>query len=69
MQVKFILCYSESLSSENLKQVCNFEKLGGDGNIRQDIRISAKENLGHYKLQQHKPWFNEECSELQKDVG
>jgi hypothetical protein len=33
-------------------------------NIRENIRISAKESLGHYELQQHKPWFDDECSKL-----
>jgi len=30
-------------------------------NIKENIRISAKENLGLYELKQHKPWFDEEC--------
>jgi hypothetical protein len=33
-------------------------------NIRENIKISAKENLGHYELNQHKSWFNGECSKL-----
>jgi hypothetical protein len=33
-------------------------------NIKENIKISAKESLGHYKLQQHKPWFDDECSKL-----
>jgi ubiquitin len=33
-------------------------------NIRENIKISAKESLGHYELQQHKPWFDDECSKL-----
>jgi predicted metallo-beta-lactamase superfamily hydrolase len=33
-------------------------------NIRENIKTSAKENLGHYKLQQHKPWFDDEYSKL-----
>jgi hypothetical protein len=28
------------------------------------IKISAKEHLGHYKLKQHKLWFDKECSKL-----
>jgi hypothetical protein len=32
--------------------------------IRDNIKISAKESLGYYKLKKHKPWFKEECSEL-----
>jgi hypothetical protein len=27
--------------------------------IRENINISAKENLGYYELKKHKPWFNE----------
>ena len=30
-------------------------------NIKEDIKISAKECFGMYKLQQHTPWFDEEC--------
>jgi hypothetical protein len=33
-------------------------------NIRENIQISAKESLGHYELQQHKPWFDDECSTI-----
>jgi hypothetical protein len=33
-------------------------------NIRQNRQISAKESLGHYELQQHKPWSDDECSKL-----
>jgi hypothetical protein len=29
-------------------------------NIRENIKTSAKESLGHYKLLQHKPWFDDE---------
>jgi hypothetical protein len=32
--------------------------------IRDNIRISAKESLGYYKLKKHKPWFKEGFSEL-----
>jgi len=30
-------------------------------NIKENIKTSAKESLGLYKLKQHKPWFDEEC--------
>ena len=30
-------------------------------NIRENIKTSAKESLGLYKVKQHKPWFDEEC--------
>jgi hypothetical protein len=32
--------------------------------IRENIKISAKDNLGYYEVKQHKPWFEEGCSEL-----
>jgi hypothetical protein len=31
-------------------------------NIKESIKISAKESLGLYERKQHKPWFEEECS-------
>jgi hypothetical protein len=30
-------------------------------NIRENIKTSVKEILGHYELQQHKPLFDDEC--------
>ena len=30
-------------------------------NIKENLKTSAKENLGMYELKQHKPWFDEEC--------
>jgi hypothetical protein len=33
-------------------------------NIRDDIKISAKETLGLYRQKQRKPWFDEECSQV-----
>jgi hypothetical protein len=30
-------------------------------NIKENIKTSAKESLGMYKLKHHKPWFDEEC--------
>jgi hypothetical protein len=32
--------------------------------IRQNIKISAKEILRHYKLKEHEPWFHKGCPEL-----
>jgi uncharacterized protein YaaR (DUF327 family) len=32
--------------------------------IRENIKISAKESLGYFELNNHKPWFNEGCSKL-----
>jgi hypothetical protein len=33
-------------------------------NIRENIKTSAKGSLGRYELQQHRPWFDDECSKL-----
>jgi hypothetical protein len=30
--------------------------------IRENIRVSAKECIGHCEAKRHKPWFDEECS-------
>ena len=30
-------------------------------NIKENIKIAAKETLGLYELKQHTPWFDEEC--------
>jgi hypothetical protein len=30
-------------------------------NIKENIKTSAKECFGPYKLKQHTPWFDEEC--------
>jgi hypothetical protein len=32
--------------------------------IRENIKTSAKNNLGYQKLEQNKPWFDDECSKL-----
>jgi hypothetical protein len=32
--------------------------------IRENIKISTKENLGYFESKTHKPWFDEGCSEL-----
>jgi hypothetical protein len=32
--------------------------------IRENIKTPAKESLGYYELQKHKPWFNEGYSKL-----
>ena len=31
------------------------------GNIKENIKTSAKESLGLHELKQNKPWFEEEC--------
>jgi hypothetical protein len=32
--------------------------------IRDNIKTSAKDNLGYQKLKHNKPWFDDECSKL-----
>jgi hypothetical protein len=32
--------------------------------LRENRKTSAKESIGHYELQQHKPWFDDKCSKL-----
>jgi DNA repair ATPase RecN len=32
--------------------------------IRENIKTSAKDNLGYQKLKHNKPWFGDECSKL-----
>jgi hypothetical protein len=32
--------------------------------IREKIKMSVKQSLGHCELKKHKPWFNEACSKL-----
>jgi hypothetical protein len=32
--------------------------------IRENIKISAKENLGYLEFKKHKPWFNKGCQKL-----
>jgi hypothetical protein len=32
--------------------------------IRENIKTSAKDNLGYHRLKHNKPWFDDECSKL-----
>jgi hypothetical protein len=32
--------------------------------IRENVKISAKDNLGYHKLKHNKPWFDDDCSKL-----
>jgi hypothetical protein len=34
------------------------------GAIRENIILSAKDNVGHYELKGHRPWFDETYSKL-----
>jgi hypothetical protein len=50
-----------------MKQVCSFGDLNYSEdinmawqNIKENIKISAKQSLGLYGLNKFKPWFNEE---------
>jgi hypothetical protein len=33
-------------------------------NIKETMKISAKESLGLYELKQYKPWLHEKCSQF-----
>jgi len=47
-------------SLENLNDSQDINRAGE--NVKENIRMSAKESLGLYELQQHKLWFDDECS-------
>jgi hypothetical protein len=32
--------------------------------IKENIKMSAKESVGYYKLKQHEPWFDKGYSQL-----
>jgi hypothetical protein len=32
--------------------------------IRENIKTSAKDNLGYHRPKRNKPWFDDECSKL-----
>jgi hypothetical protein len=34
--------------------------------VGENIKISAKGNLGYYELKKHKPWFDKRCSKLKR---
>jgi hypothetical protein len=34
------------------------------GRVLDNIKTSAKENIGYQKLKHKKPWFDDECSKL-----
>ena len=44
---------------ENLSDGVNINRAWG--NIKENIKTSAKERIGLHELKQHKPWFDEEC--------
>jgi hypothetical protein len=34
------------------------------GEVRENIKTSAKDNLGYHRLKQNKPWFDDDCLKL-----
>jgi hypothetical protein len=32
--------------------------------VTENIKTSAKDDLGYHRLKHNKPWFDDECSEL-----
>jgi hypothetical protein len=53
---------SKFVASERLDD--NFDINNALKSIRENIKTSAKENLGYQKLKHNKPWFDDECSKL-----
>jgi hypothetical protein len=49
-------------ASENLGHKLDVKR--ASESIKENIKISAKEGLCYYELKQHKPWFDEGCSEI-----
>jgi hypothetical protein len=67
------LCHRRTgkVPRRNLEYLAAFESLyesfdinNDRESIRENIKISAKENLGYQKLKHNKPWFDVECSKL-----
>jgi hypothetical protein len=44
---------------ENLNDSMDVNRAWED--IKENIKISAKESVGVYELKQYKPWFDDEC--------
>jgi hypothetical protein len=42
----------------------NFDINNAWGSIIENIKTSAKDNLGYQKLKHNKPWFDDECLKL-----
>jgi hypothetical protein len=47
---------------ESLDESIGITKAGES--VRENIKTSAKDNLGYQKLKHNKPWFVDECSKL-----
>jgi hypothetical protein len=53
---------NESAALENLEDNGDINRAWG--NIKENIKISAQENLGYCESKHRKPWFGEECPKL-----
>jgi hypothetical protein len=42
----------------------SFDISNAGESIRENVKTSAKDNLGYQKLKHNKPWFNDECSKF-----
>jgi hypothetical protein len=50
---------------EALENLNDSEDLNrGWENIKENVKVPAKEMLGLYRQKQHRPWFDEECSQV-----
>jgi hypothetical protein len=49
-------------TSENLDE--SFDINNAWESIIENIKTSAKDNLGYHRLKHNKPWFDDECSKL-----
>jgi len=45
--------WGNSRDDEDINRACE--------NIKENVKTSAKGSLGMHELQQHNPWFDEEC--------
>jgi hypothetical protein len=41
-----------------------FDIINAWESIRENVRTSAKDNLGYHRLKHNKSWFDNECSKL-----
>ena len=62
----FYIVYSDEVNNSCNTNRC--KNLNGDesvnrawDNIKENIKTSAKDNLGLHEWKQHKPWFDKEC--------
>ena len=48
-------------NSIRLRLQTGLQLWGTWGNIKENVKPSPKESLGMHEMNQHKPWFYEEC--------